>query len=389
MPTRGKTHRHRLAIETAVKYFKELYTDTECWKKVSTIDGIDISKKDLSRDLQSSYGASLLPTFRGDGIIENITVQEVASVLRGFGARKLWDPRFEQGKLLETLSETENLYLSSQKGNLIVRSRDFLTANVYTLENTADEAIVVSTSVVDSLAPPEGYWGNYVRAEAKALGWMLRQEGRNVAATYIVEVDVKGQIPQSLINIIQVQAPLCIKNVADAIQEHGTLPFVVLGLSQFSPSRRIIIKSEWIDPDNTNFTVKAAIPPGKSNFSIAFPVKGKYWPGASIEMKSHAGLLVQAHQVASMYLLDGVVGESTKCLVQLHFHTSEEASQNITIHVRPYAGISQRRLSSVIGVSSGEAIYEFNGVQVLDGSLSPVDSAIAFDESLFKKLGRH
>ncbi|KAJ3287619.1 hypothetical protein HDU79_005539, partial [Rhizoclosmatium sp. JEL0117] len=196
MPTRGKTHRHRLAIETAVKYFKELYNDTECWKKVSTINGIDISKKDLSRDLQSSYGASLLPAFRGDGIIENITVQEVASVLRGFGARKLWDPRFEQGKLLETLSETENLYLSSQKGNLIVRSRDFLTANVYTLENTADEAIVVSTSVVDSLAPPEGYWGNYVRAEAKALGWMLRQEGRNVAATYIVEVDVKGQIPQ-------------------------------------------------------------------------------------------------------------------------------------------------------------------------------------------------
>ncbi|KAJ3073374.1 hypothetical protein HDU99_001977, partial [Rhizoclosmatium hyalinum] len=62
------------------------------------------------------------------------------------------------------------------------------------------------------------------------------------------------------------------------------------------PERGFANQHEWIDPDNTNFTVKAAIPPGKSNFSIAFPVKGKYWSGASIEMTNHAGLLVQAHQ---------------------------------------------------------------------------------------------
>ncbi|KAI9315432.1 hypothetical protein BDR26DRAFT_905823 [Obelidium mucronatum] len=133
-----KPHRHHKALQDAASYIRQLFCESSYWTQVKTINGIRISMKPAVqpiRDLQSASTTaaetSLLPTFRGDGVIKDITVQEVASVLRGFGARKLWDPRFERGKLLETLSDTENLVLSSQKGNLIVRSRDFVTANAY------------------------------------------------------------------------------------------------------------------------------------------------------------------------------------------------------------------------------------------------------------------
>ncbi|KAJ3020244.1 UNVERIFIED_CONTAM: hypothetical protein HDU68_010270 [Siphonaria sp. JEL0065] len=327
-------------------------------------------------DLHALAGeSSLLPTFRGDGIIKDVTVQEVASVLRGFGARKLWDPRFEHGKLLETLSDTANLVLSSQRGNLIVRSRDFVTANIYQLENTADEAVVVSTSVKDSLAPAEGFWGNYVRAEAKAIGWLLKQEGKNVAVTYIVEVDVKGQIPQSLIKLIQVQAPLCIQNVSEAIQKHGTLPFVILGPSQFSPSERLQIKSEWVEPGTNVYTVRVSIPPGKSNFSISMPVKGKYSAGTCMETTNLGGIKVIAEQTRRRSVLDQVVGSATE----------------VTLRVKPYVDVHRRfGVPAIVGSAvTKDSVFELNGERIDEDAASPVDSAVGLDEKFELAVQRY
>ncbi|KAJ3062952.1 hypothetical protein HDU98_001219 [Podochytrium sp. JEL0797] len=391
------THRHKNAISNAQEYIRSIFDDPTCWKQVNAIDGVKISVKQEPQNTQQPQSNSQLPTFRGDGVIQNSTVQEVLSVLRGFGARATWDPRFEKGKLLETLSDTENLYLSSQSGNLLVRSRDFVTANGCVLENSADEALLVSVSVEDALAPPEGFFGSYVRADAKAIAWILKQEGNNVGITYIVEVDVKGQIPRSLIQLIQVQAPLCIRNVSESIQKNGTLPFVVFGLSPFSKSHRLAIRNEWIDPDTAHYTITATVPPKNSNLTIAMPVKGKYALGGGIEILKISGITMQARQISSRAEMAGVVGDMTGTMIQIQFVSTLLAGQDVQIFVKPYTHKLSKRISrlsvSLRGAASGgvecnEPIYEMNGERVVEAIQSPVDSAIGGMDELEVKSER-
>ncbi|KAJ3235279.1 hypothetical protein HDU78_005277 [Chytriomyces hyalinus] len=393
--TTRKDHRHRAALDAALVYIADLYASDALWDYVKTVEDVRISVRSsvpLPNRVQdkspASAAASLLPTFRGDGAIQNVTVQEVASVLRGFGARKLWDPRFEQGKLLDTLSDTANLVLSSQRGNLLVRSRDFLTANVYQLSNTADEAFIVSTSVVDKLAPPEGFWGNYTRADAKAIGWVLKQNGPDVNMTYIVEVDAKGTIPTSLIKIIQVQAPLCIKHVAETISKNGALPYIVRGLSQLSHSRRLVITSEWVEPDTNVLKAKIAIPTGKCDFSIAFPTKGKYAHGACIETNAHSltgTATLTVRQVTSREQMQDIVSDAVQCVLQFKVVNFSASVNEILLTVRPSPPprLSATRLSALARLPLFDArapVFEVDGEPVVEALMSPVDSAVDFGE---------
>ncbi|KAJ3348482.1 hypothetical protein HDU83_001304 [Entophlyctis luteolus] len=381
-------HRHRDALDKAVGYIQEIYANDKCWTTVKTERNIKIKVKDQPAGWEGSgllEMPSLLPAFRGDGVIKKITVQEVASVLRGFAARKLWDPRFEQGKQLESLNSFENLVLSSQKGNIVVRSRDFLTANTYRLDNTGDSALIVSTSVTDVLSPPDnGYFSSYVRGEAKAIGWLLSQQGTDVLVTYIVEVDVKGQIPQSLISIIQVQAPLCIANVSSAIDSSGTLPFAIDGLSQYGPSRRITLSNEWIDPTDLQFKIKAVIPPGKSNFSVAFPCKGKYGSGAAVEVTKFPGLEVLPQQMLvskSGDTFDGILSsEHTYCVLKFQFSSTLKSACDVWLVAKPWNAVRERRFSTsspiISSILGKEPIFEVNGEKIVAEAGSPVDSAV-------------
>ncbi|KAJ3232413.1 hypothetical protein HDU81_003005 [Chytriomyces hyalinus] len=398
MTTRND-HRHRASLDTALVYIADLYTTDALWEYVKTVDGIRISGRSavpLPNRVQDksspSAAAFLLPTFRGDGVIQNATVQEVASVLRGFGARKLWDPRFETGSLLETLSDTANLVLSSQIGNLIVRSRDFLTANVYQLSNTADEAMIVSTSVIDALSKPEGIFGKYVRADAKAIGWVLKQNGPDVNVTYIVEVDAKGFIPSSLIRLIQVQAPLCIKRVADTLAKHGALPYIIRGLSQLSPSRRLKITSEWVEPETHFFKAKIMIPTGKCDFSIAFPSTGKYAHGASIKTNAHSLVgtaTLTVRQVTSREQMQDIVSEAAQCVLQFKAVNFGASVNEVSLTVRPTQPprLSAARLSALMGVTLFDVkptvpVFEVDGEPVVEALISPVDSAVDIVEKV-------
>ncbi|KAI8829444.1 hypothetical protein BJ741DRAFT_622841 [Chytriomyces cf. hyalinus JEL632] len=393
--TTRKDHRHRASLDAAVVYIADLYASDALWEYVKTVEDVRISVRSsvpLPNRVQdkspASAAASLLPTFRGDGAIQNVTVQEVASVLRGFGARKLWDPRFEQGKHLDTLSDTANLVLSSQRGNLLVRSRDFLTANEYKLSNTADEAFIVSTSVVDKLAPPEGFWGNYTRADAKAIGWVVKQNGPDVNMTYIVEVDAKGTIPTSLIKLIQVQAPLCIKHVAETISKNGSLPFIIRGLSPLSHSRRLVITSEWVEPDTNFLKAKIIIPTGKCDFSIAFPTKGKYAHGACIETNIHSltgTATLTARQVTSREQMQDIVSDAVQCVLQFKIVNFGATVNEVLLTVRPSPPprLSATRLSVLARLplfDERPPVFEVDGEPVVEALMSPVDSAVDFGE---------
>ncbi|KAJ3133820.1 hypothetical protein HK100_004033 [Physocladia obscura] len=378
-------HKHRLAIDTAVQYIRDIYADESCWKTVTTERGIKVTIKEP--ESSTTEGATLLPAFRGDGIIKNICVQEVSSVLRGFGGRRLWDPRFDQGTLLETLAYNENLVLSSQKGNLIVRSRDFLTANCYRLENAGDEAAIVSTSVEDGKAPPDNsYFSTFIRGEAKAVAWLLRQVNKDVAVTYIVEIDVKGQIPHF-------QAPLCILNVSNAIQSNGTLPFLLGGLTKYGPSRRLVHSNEWVDDATNTFKIQISIPSGKSDFSIAFPRRGKYgFAGANIDVTHVDGLEMTVHKVSvdSFTPEDGselLSTDHTSCVLQFKFVAQTNSGglpYVVTVTARPRvekrSSIAERISLTIQPNIPNAPVYEVNGEVVSADVNSPVDSAIGIED---------
>jgi hypothetical protein len=117
---------------------------------------------------------------------------------------------------LEYLSAEDTLVLSCQKGVFPVSPREFLTVNSYRVSE--DEIKILSTSVEDAKAPLSSFGRgftspDYVRGKVNVTGWIIKPMSGGVHVTYIVDVDVKGTIPQMLIEKIQVQTPLCILNI--------------------------------------------------------------------------------------------------------------------------------------------------------------------------------
>jgi len=89
------------------------------------------------------------------------------------------------------------------------------------LQDLKDKCIIVAKSVdQDDLCPP---YSDIVRAELKTSGWVLVPRGNITLATFIVQVDLKGKIPTSVMNLIATRQPLSIYYVRLALEKDPSL----------------------------------------------------------------------------------------------------------------------------------------------------------------------
>ncbi|TPX59540.1 hypothetical protein PhCBS80983_g02412 [Powellomyces hirtus] len=212
-------HRHTESGVKALKYLKQLVTDdnpTSNWKYHSDQHGVKIST------IEETAGG--MPIVRGDAVFPpEYSVDDVVNVLRSNGARKIWDARFEEGTMVEYLNPNEFVFHSRQKGQFPVSGRDICGLQVTIFDARSQTTYVVATSVLDNqLVPPTS---KYVRADLTVAGWVLKPAPQGgVAVTYVVKIDVKGNIPSAIVKAVSIQTPLCVAEVLKYLRANGAPP---------------------------------------------------------------------------------------------------------------------------------------------------------------------
>jgi hypothetical protein len=132
----------------------------------------------------------------------------------------LGDDKFDTYALKAIYSPLEVLFWAKVKTPWPVSPRDMCCIVSRASE---DGEYAVMASVEDASVPAIS--GN-VRAELWISGWKVRETETGVQVTYITQIDLKGSIPGAFLKNIQIQVPLCAKQVVRYAEEHGYPPYV-------------------------------------------------------------------------------------------------------------------------------------------------------------------
>ncbi len=130
------------------------------------------------------------------------------------GLKSSWDKMWNMTETVEALSPTTSIIRDEYKPLWPTGARDFVLLRE--VEEQADGAWAVGAcSVTDPRAPEKK---GLVRAECLIGGFVLRPDPSSPNSTlmsYITAVDLKGSIPEFIINQVAVDQPLCVARVAE------------------------------------------------------------------------------------------------------------------------------------------------------------------------------
>ncbi|KAJ3320802.1 hypothetical protein HDV06_004813 [Boothiomyces sp. JEL0866] len=289
------------------------------WQAMSEKDGVNISSLPIN--------GLALPFIRGDGVVNgNFSLQEV-----------LRDARFDSSQVLEFLDQTDLVVYNVQKGTFPVAARELVTA--LTIVDEGDSLTYVAMSVSDEknqAPPPNGK----VRAEILLAGWKLTKSSNGVFATYIVHVDPKGSIPNSIIRSIQTQTPLCIAGVSNYLSNYGCLPFALIG--SLKPSKGISFKSKEVS--TSLYAMEYNISELKENekieelgiLHVALPAKN-FASGVNVSLSCSNPDF--AYNVSSIPKSEwtGLVSDNTSHILKIKCQPINEP-QSVTLKIEPGSG---------------------------------------------------
>ncbi|EGF98377.1 uncharacterized protein MELLADRAFT_79707 [Melampsora larici-populina 98AG31] len=176
------------------------------------------------------------PVFKGVGLIRGYSPASVFSVI---GSSKLWDDWYEDGNLVENLSDEVSLTYMCMQAALGTRTRDL--SLVEKVEVTDDGSVFFCASSVDTprVPPVPGR----VRAHIELNGWVLEPADLSSAGltdstssigtkiSYYLQIDVKTFIPEAISQRYLAKRPLCITKIDSYLQKHGS-PLQMEGIDE-------------------------------------------------------------------------------------------------------------------------------------------------------------
>ncbi|KAJ3317259.1 hypothetical protein HDU76_001265 [Blyttiomyces sp. JEL0837] len=201
---------NQAAIDKAFAYIKELHAATD-FKPHSESKGVKISMKEIE--------GSTLPITRGDITFPaKYDVESILKVVRSVDARKVWDGRFEDAKVIEEYGPTSGLLHSFQKGQWpIVSGRDFVVT--FAVIKEGEVTYLIQTSVEDSRVPTTK---DRVRATLHGAGWILTPTASgDIEVVYIAHADPSGTLPAALVRMVSADTPACAGTVLDYLNKKG------------------------------------------------------------------------------------------------------------------------------------------------------------------------
>lgn len=156
--------------------------------------------------------------FKGEGVI-NRPMDEIRDYLLTVPARTRYD---SMCKKIQCIREYDSLCqlihtVHTTTQCLLKTEREFLFATQYRVDEATNRHVIVAKSIDrDDLCAknPEMVRGDIVMA-----GWVLTPMGKSTKVIYVVQVDLKGKIPASVVNLVSVKQPLCIHYLRKAMDE--------------------------------------------------------------------------------------------------------------------------------------------------------------------------
>ncbi|KAJ8661271.1 hypothetical protein O0I10_003020 [Lichtheimia ornata] len=218
------SQRHPKKKVESLETLKRLSATLDDWTKKGERDGVDLYTR-------SENGKALF--LRGDCIIEGgWTAEQLCSVIHCFGARKIWDERFEDGKIHDRFSQKEYLVQWWLRNMFPVNSTDISAITSIDTDATTGTIYTASTSVIDANIPVDET-KPCVRGHTDLNGWvftpLLDERGRtkSVKVTMVCNMDYKcDNIPANTAKVIQDEMFACVANVRDYVEEYGCPPYI-------------------------------------------------------------------------------------------------------------------------------------------------------------------
>eukprot|EP01137_Pigoraptor_chileana_P008819 Opistho-2@56171 len=146
----------------------------------------------------------------GKGII-NANAMDIYKFVKESTNRNVYDNMLKSIEVVARIDD--NLFvmhmLHETNQCLMRHSRDFSILVQDRVDTTTGRYVVAGTSIASDLICREV--PGVVRATVFASGWVMEPlDERRTMVTYVAQIDLKGNVPSRLINIISVKQPLCI-----------------------------------------------------------------------------------------------------------------------------------------------------------------------------------
>jgi hypothetical protein len=168
---------HPDALPSALRVFKELKDNNTIWQNAQVKEDVKLQRYKVDGDV--------IPTVRGDGVIEGWSVEEILAVIRSQSCRTVWDDGHKVGMVVERYDGCTFGFWAAQKGfGMLVWPRDFTGIAGCVQDGDKTYYLNISAPMVDV---PK-FQATHVRGTLSVAGFTLHKvDGENkVNMTYIV-----------------------------------------------------------------------------------------------------------------------------------------------------------------------------------------------------------
>ncbi|KAG0169500.1 hypothetical protein DFQ28_002293 [Apophysomyces sp. BC1034] len=209
------TNSHAIETRRGLEHVKKLVNSLDGWEFLHEKEGVKVYNKP-----QEDSALPLL--IRGDTTLdsaEGCTPREYASSTILPGCRKIWDPNFEWGELVERYSRDEIMVWLQLKAPWPISARDLAITSV---RETDEDVIYLSmVSVQDDQIPPKS---GYVRGNLMLSGWKIWKQDQGLGVIFVNQIDLAGSLPSVFLRTTQQDAVLAAGRAARYIQANGFPP---------------------------------------------------------------------------------------------------------------------------------------------------------------------
>jgi hypothetical protein len=172
------------------------------WSNVTDEKNIKIHKKHIKGMPQLLV--------KSNAILDGFSKEEVFEAISNVNIRKEWDKIFSEFKIVETNDKEgwEVLYMSIKSPSMMIMPRDFVQKRKIWRDFPADDSIILHFKSVDHPQCPDKK--GFIRASTIISGYFIKQISTNPLKTIlssVTQTDIKGSIPQWLVNSVSQKAP--------------------------------------------------------------------------------------------------------------------------------------------------------------------------------------
>ncbi|KAI9284043.1 hypothetical protein BC943DRAFT_308251 [Umbelopsis sp. AD052] len=219
------SHRHLDAKQKSISLLKLLSsTNINEWTAIDD---------EPERTYLKSIDGLAMPIFRRQKLVTSgWTVEQLCTVVQNFGARKIWDPKFVDGKAVERFSQKDYLLYTKVDLESVNQMRDFALLGLIDSEPASGIVYYVSTSVEDQAIPKSD---RHVRGHVYLEGWVFEPEfdasgrTRSVMVTYFSHIDYRQPITQrseESLHRLLTQDAINISSIEKYLSKYGCPPYI-------------------------------------------------------------------------------------------------------------------------------------------------------------------